>query len=186
MPLLTETVGHVPIEQGRAEEGMNIRSVETPDNETAADRRSTQAFQVNVDDDDEDVDDNPDTDEMAPASVPHDPVNIIRPGVLTRRQTVGAAQTVPVLPLHLRTIRRSRASEDPLGQLDTDHVAIPYLSSPSISSARPAPRSAAVNLADALLETYDDESQLQLLRSHYCRSEVCLSFREFYHLITLE
>jgi hypothetical protein len=93
--------------------------------------------------------------------------------VLTRRRTVAAAQTVPALHLHLRTIQRSQASEDPLGQLDTDRVAIPYLSSPSISSARAAPPSASVNLADALLETYDKESQLQLLRSHYCRSEVC-------------
>ena len=176
VPLLTETVGHIPIEQGRAEEGMNIRSVESPDNEITADRKSTRDFQDDDDDDEGDVDDNPDTDEMAPpAPVPHDATTRTRPPVLTRRRTVGAAQTVPALPLHLRTIRRSRASDDPLGQLDTDHVVVPYLSSPSISSARPAPRSATANPADALLETYDNQSQLQLLRSHYCRSEVCLN-----------
>jgi phosphatidylinositol 4-kinase B len=183
MPLLTKTLGHIPIEQGRAEEDLYIRSVEAPDDETAAGGRSTQAFQINDDDDegDVDVDDNPDSDDTPPtASIPHDTETITRPGVLTRRRTVGAAQTVPALPLHLRTIRRSRASEDPLGQLDTDHVAIPYLSSPSISSARPAPRSAAVNLADVLLERYDNESQLQLLRSHYCRSEVCVSLCALY------
>ena len=178
MPLLTEIVGHVPIEQGRAEEGVNIRSVETLDNETTADRNSAQDFQ-NVDNDDEgdDDDDDRDSDEVASsASVPQDTMTRTRPGVLTRRRTVGAAQTVPTLPLHPRTIRRPRASDDPLGQLDTDHVVIPYLSSPSISSARPAPRSATVSFADALLETYDNESQLQLLRSHYCRSEVRSNF----------
>lgn len=171
MPLLAEAIGHVPIEQGRAEDDMNIRNVEAPADETATGGGSTQAFQVNVDDDDEeDVNDTPDTDGTPDAtSVPHETGNTTRPGVLTRRRTVGAAQTVPALPLHLQ---RSRASEDPLGQLDTDNVAIPYLSSPSISSARPAPRSAAINFADALLETYDNESQLQLLRSHHCRSEV--------------
>lgn len=174
MPLLTETVGEVAIEQGRAE-GVNVRSVEMLD-ETTVGSRSSQAFQINVDDDDEgDVDDSLDTDDTSPAAhVPNDTSTTNKPGVLTRRRTIGAAQTVPALPLHLRTIRRSRASEDPLGQLDTDHVAVPYLSSPSISSARSVPRSAAMHLADSLLDTYDDESQLQLLRSHYCRSEVLL------------
>jgi hypothetical protein len=179
MPLLTEAVGQVAIEQGRAEEGANTRSVETLDDERATGGGSTPALQINVDDDDEgDAHDDPDGDEMYPtSSVPREIKATTRPGVLTRRRTVAAAQTVPALHLHLRTIQRSRASEDPLGQLDTEHVATPYLSSPSISSARPAPRSASVNLADGLLETYDKGSQLQLLRSHYCRSEVCTILR---------
>jgi len=184
MPLLTEIVGQVAIEQGRAEEGANYRSVQAPDDETVAGQQSTQVI---VDDDDEgDVDDKPDADEMHPAAlVPHDTDNTIRPSVLTRRRTVGAAQTVPALPLHLRTIRRSRASEDPLGQMDTNNFAIPYLSTPSISSARPAPRSAAVNRVDALLEMYDEASQRQLLRSHYCRSEVCPTFRKLHPVIDI-
>lgn len=185
MPRLTEIMGQVAIEQGRMEENTHeYRSVEAQDDEIAHGLSPSQNRQINVVDEDLDEDDSPDIDGT------HSPVVALqidaapKPGTLSRRQTVGAAQTVPALPLHLRNIRRSRASEDPLGQQDTEHSAIPYLSSPSISSARPAPRSATINRADVLLETYDASSQVQLLRSHYCRSEVTIISNESIKLST--
>lgn len=177
MPLLTENMGRVAIEQGRAEEGNHYRSVESQDDDIVRGLHLNQTIEDSTGDDDQDEVESPTTDESHHI-IPdfHATRTSTRPGVLARRRTVGAAQTVPALPLHLRTIRRSRASEDPLGQLDSELTPTPYLSSPSISSARTAPRSVALNFADALLERYDKDSQAQLLRSHYCRSEVAMIF----------
>jgi hypothetical protein len=74
--------------------------------------------------------------------------------------------------LHLRSlsIRRSRASEDPLGQLDAElPTPAPHQSSPSLG--KPSP-SAAASTPDILLQKYDLLAQTQLLRGHYCHSEV--------------
>jgi hypothetical protein len=170
MPLLTENMGQVPIEQGRVEEGNHFRSVESQDDDIVRGLHPGQNVEDMGGDNDQGEEDSPNTNESYHIFLATR--TSTRPRGLARRQTVGAAQTVPALPLHLRTIRRSRASEDPLGQLDSELAATPYLSSPSIPSARTPPRSATVNVADALLEKYDKESQAQLLRSHYCRSEV--------------
>lgn len=185
MPLLTENMGRVAIEQGRVEEGNHYRSVESQDDDIVRGLHPNRTIEDSTGDDDQDEVESPTTDESHHI-IPdlHATRTSTRPGVLARRQTVGAAQTVPALPLHLRTIRRSRASEDPLGQLDSELTPTPYLSSPSISSARTTPRSAALNLADALLEKYDKESQAQLLRSHYCRSEVTMIYLTKLYLST--
>ncbi|KAG5642959.1 hypothetical protein DXG03_001841 [Asterophora parasitica] len=166
-------MGEVAVEQGRIEDSSQaFRSVESQENDIALGLSPSQRNATTVDDDQEqDGDDSPDSDDthMAPSLRIDDAP---KPGTYARRQTIGAAQTVPALPLHLRNMKRSRTSEDPLGQLDADHVTIPYLSSPSIPSARPSPRSATINRADALLDTYSEQAQTQLLRGHYCRSEV--------------
>ncbi|KAG6814353.1 hypothetical protein H0H92_010938 [Tricholoma furcatifolium] len=172
MPRLTEIMGQVAIEQGRAEENTHdFKSVESQQDEIALGLSPTQTFGRQAGEEDGDEDDSPESDEThtAPTVKLEDAP---KPGLFSRRRTVGPAQTVPALPLHLRNIQRSRASEDPLGQQDEDHVTVPYLSTPSISSARPTPRTATINRADALLEAYTSDSQSQLLRSHYCRSEV--------------
>ncbi|KAG5634643.1 hypothetical protein H0H81_001281 [Sphagnurus paluster] len=165
MPQLTEIIGQVAIEQGRIEDNTHeFRSVESRDEDIALGLSPTQVYHRNNMDDDQDDEDSPDSDDAHGTPIISDvPV----PGARSRRRTVGAAQTVPALPLHLRTMRRSRASEDPLGQLDADQVTIPYSSSPSISSARSTPSSATINRAGALLEIYDKVSQTQLLRGLY-------------------
>ncbi|KAF5391320.1 hypothetical protein D9757_001874 [Collybiopsis confluens] len=167
MPRLTEIVGQVAIEQGRA-----------PD--------LTQSSSGRINSDDEDsaigpgripgpdpMDDELEPDDDAPPS-PDSASS--EPAILTRRRAMGAAQTVPALPLHLRGLRRSRHSEDPLGQLDAEHNSTftPYQSSPSISisSARQPLRTASYSHAETLLQTYDLPSQTHLLKGHYCRSEV--------------
>lgn len=172
LPQLTDIMGHVAIEQGRVEETVHqFISVEAQDEEIARGLTPSETQQVLQLGDEDPDEGSPNSDET------HSPApNLLLARVTSlpklARHQVRAAQTVPALPLHLRSTQKSRASEDPLGQLDGDHVSIPYSSSPSISSARPSLRSATISRADALLETYDLQSQVHLLRSHYCHSEV--------------
>ncbi|KAF8350695.1 kinase-like protein [Amanita rubescens] len=148
MPVLTEIMGEVAIEQGRIDEdGNNLRSLEQDDEVAGALISEPEANEETREGDDQDT------------------------GTVIRRRTISAAQTVPALPLHLRLVRKSRASEDPLGQSDSEQVSTLFQSSPSIATRMPL-RSAAISQADSLLEKYDLASQMQLLRSHYCRSEV--------------
>ncbi|TFK76426.1 kinase-like protein [Pluteus cervinus] len=164
MPELTSMMGEVALEQGRADvEGTNIRSVHThedrPTGQLPYDGQLASQEQVDQIDGDDD--------ESSPYllnEIPHR-------AELIRRHTIDAARTVPALPLHLREIHRSRASQDPLGQLDAEQQPSPYQSSPSI----PAAKSPNTNLWDSpekVLTRYDSGSQMHLLRSYYCRSEL--------------
>ncbi|KAJ7046796.1 kinase-like protein [Mycena alexandri] len=174
MPQLTEIMGEVAIEQGRVEEeGAPFKSVESQDEEVA----SYGTPRTSTSDDGDDLDDDEDVQPGHSYSTPQ----LVLPNGTTstpmlslgRSRTVEAAQTAPALPLHFRNLRRSRQSQDPLGQLDAESAtATPYQSSPSISSARPPPRAVSLNLADVLLANYDTPSQVHLLRSQYCRSEI--------------
>ena len=174
MPQLVNFTGQVVIEQGRAdEEGDNLRGVE-PNADELIPNTSESMVSSSHSSDDQDGVDSPLSSEDTPSSGPPSRIeNVQKHRSLTRRRTVAGAQTVPALPLHLRTIRRSRASEDPLGQLDVELNAVPYQSSPSLPSSLTPLRSTASNPADTFLEQYDQQSQSQLLRSHYCLSEVC-------------
>lgn len=174
MPQLVNFTGQVVIEQGRAdEEGDNLRGVE-PNADELIPNTSESMVSSSHSSDDQDGVDSPLSSEDTPSSGPPSRIeNVQKHRSLTRRRTVAGAQTVPALPLHLRTIRRSRASEDPLGQLDVELNAVPYQSSPSLPSSLTPLRSTASNPADTFLEQYDEQSQSQLLRSHYCLSEVC-------------
>ncbi|KAJ6630818.1 kinase-like domain-containing protein [Mycena sp. CBHHK59/15] len=178
MPQLTEIMGDVAIEQGRVEEeGAQYKSVESQDEEVAS-YGSPSTASLSLDEDADEMDEPQDDDLIlrgqvsSPELVLPNGTSSTRMQGLGGRRTVQAAQTAPALPLHFRNIRRSRQSEDPLGQLDGEHIATPYQSSPSISSARHPPRTASLNLADVLLENYDMPAQVHLLRSQYCRSEV--------------
>ncbi|KAF7363461.1 Phosphatidylinositol 4-kinase [Mycena sanguinolenta] len=176
MPQLTEIMGQVAVEQGRVEEeGTQLKSVEAQDEEVAS-YGSPTSSRLSLD---EDADDMDELEENQPRrNFNHSSPALVRlPGStgstnLGRRRTVEAAQTAPALPLHLQHFRRSTQSDDPLGQLDAESIATPYQSTPSISSARPQPRSASMSMADALLGSYDMPSQVHLLRSQYCRSEI--------------
>jgi phosphatidylinositol 4-kinase B len=173
LPQLTQIMGQVAIEQGRAEEtGFEERSIESLEDMTSSGAAVVdEPDELPTDDgdgDDGSVEDNP---TINNASSTGDLLKF-NPGTLGRRKVVGAAQTTPALPLHLHGIRRSRNSEDPLGQLDAEQVSTPFQSSPSISASRPNPRTASLNHADTILQTYDVPSQIHLLKSNYCRSEV--------------
>ncbi|KAF9005664.1 kinase-like domain-containing protein [Cyathus striatus] len=169
MPSLADITGQIAIEQGRAEEdGDGSSSVEHRYDDKAVDITTSP---VSVDDDTDDLD-TPLTSGNVPSTIfTQDSDNT--GGLLSRRRTVGAAQTVPALPLHLRTITKTRASFDPLGQLDYEDIENIHRSSPSLPSASRTPlRSSTLTQADTMLERYDRPSQIHLLRNHYCRSEV--------------
>ncbi|KIY70928.1 hypothetical protein CYLTODRAFT_370254 [Cylindrobasidium torrendii FP15055 ss-10] len=158
MPCLTDIVGQVAIEQGRIDEdGTDQRSIDRHE-ENSVRTTSPTISTLSIDDDEDEDEDEPEPAANKPRAR------------LARRRTIGASLTAPALPLHLK---KSRASIDPLGQLDNEQVMTPYQSTPSMHPLRtPIRSSSVVNTADALLHAYDDASQTHLLRSHYCRSEV--------------
>jgi phosphatidylinositol 4-kinase len=167
MPQLAEIMGYVAIEQGRrGEDDENIRSVETDD----AGAVMSVTSQGSPDETDEtesptSLDDNP---QVQPISTPPP-----QPGnLLSRRSTLGA-QTLPALPLHLQDKHRSRLSQDPLGQLESQEVVlVPYQSSPSLPSSRTSSRATATQRAEALLEQVDPQFQMRLLRGNFYHTEV--------------
>ncbi|KII88487.1 hypothetical protein PLICRDRAFT_161633 [Plicaturopsis crispa FD-325 SS-3] len=179
MPKLTEVMGEVAIEQGRIDDdGHEFKSVEERDDENVRGTNLTETPRVSEDELQPDNTESP-TEESPPSRAlqmfPHSELVEVKPGLMARRGAIGAAQTSPALPLHLRNIRRPRLSEDPLGQLDSEPTIIttPFSSSPSIStSSRQPQRTGTYDAAAELLQRYDVQSQIDLLRSHYCRSEV--------------
>lgn len=188
MPSLTEIMGEVAIEQGRFDDqGGDLRSLDNPDGLVRT--RSDGAADDSRDEDQDDISDPedgaPNTGNAKQFSQP--PISVARsnseqtarPGTRTRsRSQTVAAQTSPQLPLHLKTLRKPRLSEDPFGQNDAPFsVSIaspsPFQSTPTFSASRHVRRPNSLNTAEALLHKYDAPAQKYLLRSHFCRSEVC-------------
>ncbi|KAH9484268.1 Phosphatidylinositol 4-kinase pik1 [Psilocybe cubensis] len=170
MPQLAEITGQVAIEQGRAEEeGEGLRGPEI--DEHAPLNSSMRGF---PNDDTYESESPPSLDDEPsppPAKLVRSNSDLGKSSISGRRRNP-AAQTLPALPLHLQTIRKSRQSLDPLGQLDSDNTIMPFQSSPSLASARTPLRSATINRADLLLSKYDVQCQTHLLRGHYYSSEV--------------
>lgn len=181
MPALTDFTGQIALEQGRADDdGQELRSLRSIETDVVIVAAPKTVDSSGIDDDVDLEADSPLKEESGlPISDQADNQEALRQDspIILRRRTVTASQTVPALPLHLRTIRRSRASEDPLGQLDSEiSPAAPAQSSPSLPATRAPPRFAVAKMADSLLEKYDLQAQTQLLRGHYCHSEVRRSF----------
>jgi len=163
LPRLTAVTGEVAIEQGRAEEGNGGRPWERQP-EDAPVRIST-----------EHSDDDADTDEVESPESLGDKEEVLPAQSSTRiikKPKPAGAQTLPALPLHFqRELRKPTISDDPLGQADFDAPS-PSHSSPSLASPRTPIRAIYMTRADSLLERYDTQSQIQLLRGHYYLSEV--------------
>ncbi|KAH7889675.1 kinase-like protein [Phlebopus sp. FC_14] len=181
MPQLTQTMGEVPLQQGRADDdGAELKSVETDQ-----DLVQGSAPTVNADsseDEDNASDEKPDDEKanksMEPFLSENNSTHLSRPSSPGFRGTVAGAQTSPAL-VHLRSMHRSRLSENLLSSLvssPSPRVADSFQSSPSIPSLQSSLRTNAISTADVLLQRYDMQSQLQLLRSHYCRSEIHFLF----------
>ena len=171
MPQLAQLIGPVAIEQGRAdEEGDESRSWGSGHNSPYIANLSPST------EDDTDDSDSLDEVEDPPSQTPMKAnlanSNTQQVGLLVRRRTIGA-QTLPALPLHLQNIRNPKSSVDPFGQLNSDENMMPYQSSPSLVSAHTPSHVAAINHADSLLEIFDTQHRVQLLRGHYYSSEVC-------------
>lgn len=161
LPRLTSVMGQVAVEQGRVvEDGPEISGLER---EPSLEPR-TISIGTNDDDDDE-------ADAQPPPDSPQEEEPILDPSVekLSRRTTIGPSQTTPAFPAHL--LSKSRLSYDPFGQEDPQPTNSPSHSTPSLLPTR-RHRSSAPSQAEVLLQRYDQQSQIHLLRSHFCRSEV--------------
>ncbi|KAL1944535.1 hypothetical protein VTO73DRAFT_2965 [Trametes versicolor] len=180
MPPLTQIMGPVAIEQGSIDEqGQDIKSIERNDEDGIVRTVSIQSTGESLGEDEDSVD-SPDPSGEGPSqghAERNDPrtLSAIPSRSTSRRQTI-AAQTSPALPLHLRDIRRPRLSEDPFGQEDAPPkpvttAASPFQSTPSFPSRHPY-RPSSLPKAELLLQKYDFASQMHMLRSHYCSSEV--------------
>lgn len=184
MPSLTQVLGEVALEQGRADDPDGNSRPEFTSDDAPAGIVPSHSYT----DDDADLLESPDTvnTNVIPNTYDHpfkleDPTSLpegVKPGLLARRRTFGA-QTLPALPLHLQNLRRHRMSEDPLGQQDAEDRVPPCQSSPSLASAR-TPRTAVNNPADVLLEKYTPQARSQLLRGHYLLSEASCYFFFFW------
>jgi len=177
MPRLTEIMGEVAIEQGRIDEqGEDVKSLERADDDVVRGvRAESPAEQVDEkdelegSDDDEDIQAHPET-QLVAAPPSFAAMAISRS---KRRQTI-AAQTTPALTNHLQGVRRYRLSEDPFSQQDVPSplpMSSPFQSTPTLSTSRHRTKTMSVHAAD-LIQQYDFPSQIHLLRSHFCRSEV--------------
>lgn len=170
MPMLTQVMGEVAVDQGRFDFGeQGIRSVEN--GEDLASGGSKQILQD--DDDDSDVESPADEGDAQPQAARPPPLEHT---TSERRQTLSAARTSPMLPYKVLDLRKSGASIDPLGQLD-DHAPttpLPSQSSPALPSMK-RHRYGSPNSIDNIMQKYGMGTQMHLLRSHYCRSEVRLS-----------
>lgn len=184
MPPLTQIMGPVAIEQGSIDEqGQDIKSIERNDEDGIVRTVSIQSTGESLGEDEDSVD-SPDPSGEGPSqghAERNDPrtLSAIPSRSTSRRQTI-AAQTSPALPLHLRDIRRPRLSEDPFGQEDAPPkpvttAASPFQSTPSFPSRHPY-RPSSLPKAELLLQKYDFASQMHMLRSHYCSSEVRLVY----------
>jgi hypothetical protein len=160
LPRLTPIMGQVAIEQGRVVE----QGPETSGLERELSLESVTISNTTNDDEDED-------DAQPPSDSPQEEEPVLDAGVTkpSRRTTVGPSQTTPALPVHL--VVKPRLSYDPFGQEDPQPANSPSHSTPSLFPIRKH-RSNTPSKAEALLERYDQQSQMHLLRSHFCRSEV--------------
>lgn len=191
MPSLTEVMGEVAVEQGRMDsQGANLRSLDDPEGTVRT--RSDSALDKSMEEDQEEDTSDP---EESGHSLPTDDVDQLeKPSTATSRLGTGQStksgnrarsrsqtmtvQTSPALPLHLKDPRKPRLSEDPFGQNDSPLFASvaspsPFQSTPTFSGSRHLRRPNSLNSAETILQKYAPSSQTFLLRSHFCRSEVC-------------
>ncbi|KAA1471153.1 kinase-like protein [Dentipellis sp. KUC8613] len=187
LPVVTEIMGEIAVEQGRVDDQDNdLKSLERSEDNAEGSSNALPHAQQAVDEEDGDSDDYSESEKSPNAEDSALQRQAVFPGGLdangqpivprkSRRRTIGAAQTSPALPLHLRKSRQPRFSDDPLGQLDPPRPApspAAFQSSPSLSSSYQPHRTNSANAADVLLSRYDLQSQVHLLRSHFCRSEI--------------
>ncbi|KAH9951935.1 kinase-like protein [Amylocystis lapponica] len=185
LPQLTDVMGEVAIEQGRIDEqGQDLRSLERTE-DGAIIRVIPPAPSTERPDERDDSDDSDDSEKAEdPAGKQQNssqhPESIIAARRLGMRRQTFAARTTPALPLHLKDVRKYRLSEDPFGQQDAPLPATtPFQSTPSFSVTRHSRRMSSTTAADIIMQKYDFQSQVQLLRANYCRTEIKF-------LITLE
>lgn len=190
MPALVDIMGEVAVEQGRVDDrGDDLRSLENldgvvrPQHEHSSESLDEGKDEADADDSDSEIQGQGHAPDQSKPTRPSlrstTQLSAARgrskDGQPSRRQTI-AAQTSPALPLHLRDPRKPRLSDDPFGQYDPPlptQTASPFQSTPTFSGSRNPRRGGSQNAADLLLHKYEPSAQRYLLRTHFCRSEVC-------------
>ncbi|KAI0035076.1 kinase-like domain-containing protein [Vararia minispora EC-137] len=179
LPTIANIMGSVAVEQGRADTlGSDLRSLQRDEDDVAHSTSVTPSVTVlELDDDDDDGPESVKDESQSHGVLQVEPEDAAAgtntPKRLQRRNTVvGAARTSPALPLHLQKHRKPRFSDDPLGQLDQDVPSTVAQSTPQLPSARVSRGFSSLNETDMLLAKYGPDAQRELLRKHFCRSEI--------------
>ena len=177
LPTLSEVMGEIAIEQGRIDkQGSDVKSLERHEDDLAQGRaasiyqRPTEGDEVESPS--EDVEDAGGSG-TSPGLSGEATVEKGTTGTSRKREATRAARTSPSLSLPRKEDRPPRFSDDPLGQLDPFPPPIVTQSVPSLTSIKQPHRPSSLNASEILLNKYDFGSQIHLLRSHFCRSEVC-------------
>lgn len=110
--------------------------------------------------------------------------------ILKARRGSGDSKSAVLASLpELLNVRRSEASEDPLGQRDSLwNARSPSQSSPIVSNGGRVSALGSGNVLDDFLQDYPPDIQRSLLQSHYCRTEVrrycpCLHITHYFRSI---
>ena len=180
LPSLSKVMGEVAIEQGRIDkQGSDVKSLERYEDDLAQGKAASiyqrSAGGDEVESPSVDVEDAGGSDR---SPLPSEGANTEKgtSGTRPQREATRAARTSPSLSLPRKEDRPPRFSDDPLGQLDPISPPTVTRSVPSLPSIKQPPRPSSLNTSEILLNKYDFRSQIHLLRSHFCRSEVCERF----------
>jgi phosphatidylinositol 4-kinase B len=178
LPALSKVMGEVAIEQGRIDrQGSDVKSLERHGDDLVQ-GKALSSYEPPVEDDEvdspsEDVEDTQVPDHL-PAPLEGTKVESGVAGKWRRDEMMRAVRTSPSLSLR-KEDQLPRFSDDPLGQLDPVPPAVTQ-SVPSLPFIKQPHQRSASSVSETLLNRYDFESQIHLLRSHFCRSEVCVNF----------
>ena len=185
LPSLSKVMGEVAIEQGRIDrQGSDVKSLERYEDDLAQGRAASIYQRSTVGDEvaspSEDVEDAGDS---GISTGPPEGVAVEKgtAGIRPQREATRAARTSPSLSLPRKEDRLPRFSDDPLGQLDPVPPPTVTQSVPSLTSIKQPHRPSSLNVSEILLNKYDFGSQIHLLRSHFCRSEVCWRFWVYFN-----
>lgn len=174
LPSLSQVMGEVAIEQGRIDnQGSDVKSLERREDDIAQGRAAS-IYQRSAAEDDEVDSPLGNAEDSGRLPVLSEGANVEKGIAGTRRQreATRAARTSPSLSLPRKEDRPPRFSDDPLGQLDPVPPSTVTQSVPSLPFIKQPHRPSSLNVSEILLNKYDFGSQIHLLRSHFCRSEV--------------
>ncbi|KLO10668.1 hypothetical protein SCHPADRAFT_856337 [Schizopora paradoxa] len=180
-PDIASVVGEIAVEQGRIPlNNDSQRSIERAENggpmfgRTISDEPASETDTPN-DDHEVDRSDSPSS-HLPTASLDVELVKDkdLLKSILKSRRGSGDSKSAILASLpELLNVRRSEASEDPLGQRDSIFNArSPSQSSPIVSNVGRVSTTGSGNVLDDFLQEYPPDIQRSLLQSHYCRSEV--------------
>jgi phosphatidylinositol 4-kinase len=176
LPALSKVMGEVAIEQGRIDrQGSDVKSLERNEDDLYQ-GKALPSYEPPVEEDEVDTPpEDVDAQVPEPSSAPLERAKVESSVAERRRrhEMMRAVRTTPSLSLRNEE-QPPRFSDDPLGQLDPVTPATTQ-SVPSFPSIEQSHHRTFSSFSDSLLNGYDFGLQIHLLRSHFCRSEVCFN-----------